>query len=327
MLSRLFEGLFNRTDRAGIASVVLAMSVLTVSGASANGVKYWNMKSVTGNVQVKAPSGNWKPVRAGIEIVPGSRIKTDAAARAVLTRNGDVVEAAPNSEASFPERTGKTMPSVDQTKGTLIYKIVTRPSNRFNVKTPYLTAVIKGTVFSVTVNDKGGALHVTRGAVEVTSRLTGEIAMVRPGHTATVAATPGLRMKLLGGKGDRKTDGPKKEGKAKAGNAKSRAAAGRTIGKPLVASGGAAGKGLKRAVRAADMDVLKASKGLIGGPKHTPGNGGGGANSAKGFGASRASGGDVDFRPVNVSQGNHGANSGSKGKGKGNGKGKGKGKK
>lgn len=327
MLSGLFEGLFNRTDRAGIASVVLAMSVLTVSGASANGVKYWNMKSVTGNVQVKAPSGNWKPVRAGIKIVPGSRIKTDTAARAVLTLNGDVVEAAPNSEASFPKRTGKTMPSVDQTKGTLIYKIVTRPSSRFNVKTPYLTAVIKGTVFSVTVNDKGGALHVTRGAVEVTSRLTGEIAMVRPGHTATVAATPGVRMKLLGGKGDRKTEGLKKEGKAKAGNAKSRAAAGRTIGKPLVASGGAAGKGLKRAVRAADMDVLKASKGLIGGPKNTRGNRGGGVKGAKRGGVSGASPGDLDFQAVNIAHGNRGGKAKAKAKSKAKGKAKAKGKK
>ena len=347
MKNRMFKNSGSGVSAMHMVPAVVIAGVLAVSAASANGVKYWKMESVSGKVMIKAPKGMWKPAKAGGQIVPGSEIKTDNAARAVLSRNGDVVEAAPDSGAKFPSRTNKMMPSVVQQKGTLIYKIVTRPSNRFNVRTPYLTAVIKGTVFSVTVNPQGGALHVTQGAVEVTSRLGGEVAMVRPGQTAAVSSKPGVGMKLLGAKAGSIKSPPKQDSKLKSKSSETKAeamarasvtapAVGKAAIKVAGMKSGVKPKGLKNAVGTAKIDVMKASKGLIRGPKWknaaavknrragAPGTliGAGGSASDNSGAAATASVAPA-FTPTSVSHGNGNGNAGGNGNGNAGGNGNG----
>jgi ferric-dicitrate binding protein FerR (iron transport regulator) len=52
----------------------------------------------------------------------------------------------------IPAKTGNgPFAHIRQLLGTALFKITTRPENPFNVATPYLTAVIKGTTFTVSV--------------------------------------------------------------------------------------------------------------------------------------------------------------------------------
>ena len=55
----------------------------------------------------------------------------------------------------------------------------------FEVETPYLAAVVKGTQFSVTVNANSTSVNVKRGQVEVSDFRSGQIARVMPGQVAT----------------------------------------------------------------------------------------------------------------------------------------------
>ncbi|MEX2453913.1 MAG: FecR domain-containing protein, partial [Rhodospirillaceae bacterium] len=229
-------------------------------------------------------------------LAAGSELRTAAAGRAVVTQGGDVVEASPNSAATFPRRESSSTPSVLQNAGTLVYKIVTRPADRFNVRTPYLTAVIKGTVFSVTVDSDGGALHVTRGAVEVTSQLTGEVAMVNPGQTAAVSSRPGMRMQMLGAPADKKDTkaDTKADSSVPADNsmasASEKGAALRSSVSAISGEGNAAGrgKGLATSINAGRVDVFAASKGLINGAAQ--GNGQGPDRADRATASSRAGG-------------------------------------
>ena len=58
--------------------------------------------------------------------------------------------------------------------------------------------MIKGTTFTVNVNDAGAALHVVEGAVQVTSLDTGQVALIQPGQTAAISADSGGDLSVVG---------------------------------------------------------------------------------------------------------------------------------
>jgi len=60
-----------------------------------------------------------------------------------------------------------------------------RNVKHFEVETPYLAAVVKGTQFSVTVSATGTRVDVRRGQVEVSDFKSGQIAQVMPGQIVT----------------------------------------------------------------------------------------------------------------------------------------------
>jgi hypothetical protein len=140
-----------------------------------------------------------RPLAAGMILLPRARVSTAESGRATLTRNGDVVEVAPGSALELPaDATGRPLKGVVQTLGSLLYKIVTRPEDPFRVDTPYLAALVKGTVFYVVVTANGTQLRVDRGAVEVTARRNRDRSVVRAGQTAFAAARSGPGLRITG---------------------------------------------------------------------------------------------------------------------------------
>ena len=190
----LFRGLF-----------LVTMLVAGVAGwtnqntALAGNTDPWTVSEVNGKVWVDHDGTGWQALKTGTVIKRGSRVKTGMGGRAVLKRPGDSIASSPNSRFRIPTSDEKgAVAHFVQTLGTLLFKLKSRPQDPFNVRTPYLAAVVKGTTFTVTVDAEGAALHVSSGAVEVTSVLDGVIALIRSGQTAAVSATPGTNMRVLG---------------------------------------------------------------------------------------------------------------------------------
>lgn len=86
--------------------------------------------------------------------------------------------------------------------GSLLFKVEKRASQHFEVETPYLAAVVKGTTFSVSVDGEASAVHVVEGAVEVKALATGQVGLIKPGYTAVVSERRGRGLKIIGGKPD-----------------------------------------------------------------------------------------------------------------------------
>jgi hypothetical protein len=72
-----------------------------------------------------------------------------------------------------------------QQAGSILLEVEKRNVKHFEVETPYLAAVVKGTQFSVTVNAQNTTVDVKRGQVEVSDFKSGQIALVLPGQSAT----------------------------------------------------------------------------------------------------------------------------------------------
>lgn len=177
-----------RTFRRNISVFAFALFIFCLAatgGARAADPNLWTVTGVSGKARVLTGGTAWMELGKGMLLQPGNRVETGRDGRISLVRPGDSLTVSPNSRFEIPTagKTG-TVAHLKQALGTLLFKITTRPENPFNVKTPYLTAVIKGTTFTVSVDRARAALHVAEGAVEVTSSISGQTVLVNPGQTA-----------------------------------------------------------------------------------------------------------------------------------------------
>jgi hypothetical protein len=172
------------------AVIALALSVLPTCGAAA-GSAPWVVVESHGDVAQQTADG-MLPVAAGATLAEGAPIRTGADGALLIAHGNDRVTVSPNSAFMLPSAVDPaTGPSILEMLGTLLFKVEHTPGRRFEVDTPYLAAVVKGTVFTVTVGAEQ-MVHVAEGAVEVTARASHESVLVKPGQTATLSSPGGM---------------------------------------------------------------------------------------------------------------------------------------
>jgi hypothetical protein len=119
----------------------------------------------------------------------------------LLVRGEETILIAPNSVVGLPvEKKEGLSTTIIQKAGSILLEVEKRNVKHFEVETPYLAAVVKGTQFSVTVNAGSTKVGVVRGQVEVSDFRTGQIAQVMPGQAATAFehGKPGLSLSGAG---------------------------------------------------------------------------------------------------------------------------------
>jgi hypothetical protein len=99
-----------------------------------------------------------------------------------------------------------------QQAGSILLEVEKQNVKHFEVETPYLAAVVKGTQFIVRVNRDQTSVSVIRGQVEVSDFKSGQIAQVMPGQVASTF-TNGKSGLSLSGSG---TLNPVEQGKPRA---------------------------------------------------------------------------------------------------------------
>ncbi len=185
----------------------LALLAFGASG-TASAQTGWRVSETSGDVRV-AIDGQTRPVTRGMLLASGAVVASNPGGRAVLVNGRDYVILSPASRVRLPGAPaqvipasgGRTMAQMTQVvseAGTALYRIEHRATPHFRVQTPYLAAVVKGTVFSVTVNGTGASVQVTQGAVEVSTVDGGAAELVRPGMVATVGAGDLMELNIQG---------------------------------------------------------------------------------------------------------------------------------
>jgi hypothetical protein len=174
-------------------ALVVVLCVVTIgASARAEGADAWTAIEIGGQVSQRGPDGGWQPVVRGSTLADGARLRIGADGKLVLSRRKDTITASPSSEFQLPPDASVASGfSILQTLGTLLFRVEHTPGRRFEVDAPYLAAVVKGTVFTVSARDTGDSVHVAEGAVEVTTRAAHEVAVIRPGQTAAVTSSGG----------------------------------------------------------------------------------------------------------------------------------------
>ncbi|MGY3074832.1 ferric-dicitrate binding protein FerR (iron transport regulator) [Bradyrhizobium sp. LM6.10] len=182
-------------------ALVAALILGTASGASAADDGVWSVGKTTGDVWVATNGAQQVSLNQQEALKPGDTIRTGRNGRVLLVRGEETILISPNSVVGLPaEKKEGLSTTIIQQAGSILLEVEKRNVKHFEVETPYLAAVVKGTQFSVTVNAGSTKVGVLRGQVEVSDFKTGQIAQVMPGQAATAFehGKPGISLSGAG---------------------------------------------------------------------------------------------------------------------------------
>jgi hypothetical protein len=145
--------------------IVLIGSLVFTSSAMA---EEWVASKLRGGVFV-FDGAEWQQILRG-HIVDSSRaIQTSPSARVVFTRGQESIDVQGDTRIRIKDRVGNLNTVVEQDFGEITVDVDKKNVQHFAVKAPLLTAVVKGTKFTVKAGKNGDAaeVKVERGRVEV----------------------------------------------------------------------------------------------------------------------------------------------------------------
>jgi len=166
--------------------LTLAMVLAGSSGALAADDGVWSVGKSSGDVWITTTGAAPASLTQEDALKPGDTIRTGRNGRVLLVRGEETILIAPNSVIGVPaEKKDGLSTTILQQAGSILLEVEKRNVKHFEVETPYLAAVVKGTQFSVTVTAANTRVDVNRGQVEVADFKSGQIAQVMPGQAAT----------------------------------------------------------------------------------------------------------------------------------------------
>lgn len=174
------QSLIARWRHAGLGALLL-FSAASADATAAD----WVVTKSSGQVWVAGTQA--QPVAIGRDqtLAPGVLVQTGPNGRVLLVRGEETILVAPNSVMSLPAETAKPgFTTILQQVGSIVVQAEKKNHVHFEVETPYLAALVKGTQFTVTLRDGAAEVRVASGQVEVTEFKSGQTALVMPGQWA-----------------------------------------------------------------------------------------------------------------------------------------------
>jgi len=182
-------------------AITAAFALVIASSAFASDDGSWSVKKSSGEVWMGTSGVQQASVKTDEVLKPGDTIRTGRNGRILLVRGEESILIAPNSVVGLPaEKKEGLSTTIKQQAGSILLEVEKKNVKHFEVETPYLAAVVKGTQFRVTVNASGATVDVVRGQVEVSDFKSGQIAHVMPGQHASVSSHGNAGL-TLGGHG------------------------------------------------------------------------------------------------------------------------------
>ena len=161
--------------------------VLFAFPSAAEDPETWLVATSSGTVLLLADDGSSRALAAGDRLEAGARIRTMSGGRAVLARGEDVITMSPGTDLVIPAPQPGFGTRVIQAVGRAFYEITKGAAPHFEVDSPYLAAVVKGTKFEVSADAAAGdAVRVLDGRVEVRNLRDGRAAPVNAGQVGRV---------------------------------------------------------------------------------------------------------------------------------------------
>jgi FecR-like protein len=186
----------------GFCAPVLLAGFVTLypgSRAVAEDATAWRVSKSSGQVWMTTTGVQEASLTNEAALKAGDTIRTGSNGRVLLVRGEASMLIAPNSVIALPaEQKDGLSTTIYEQAGSVIFQAEKRNFKHFQVETPYLAAVVKGTQFRVTLDRRGANVAVLAGQVEVTDFKTGQNALVLPGQAARVSVAGRSGLSLSG---------------------------------------------------------------------------------------------------------------------------------
>lgn len=168
----------------GVAGCLLLLASAGPVSAQEGG---WRVARLSGEAWVSRVGASAIQLNADVIIGNGEKIQTSRSGRVQLVRGAEKIFVAPNSMLEISrEDGGRTI--VRQQTGSVDIEAEKKNVQHFEVRTPVLAAVVKGTRFTVTLRGGKAEVGVSSGQVDVTSFRSGQSVLVLPGQRASAMA-------------------------------------------------------------------------------------------------------------------------------------------
>jgi len=159
----------------------------------------WTVSKSSGEVWLTGSDVQQASLKQEDVLKPGDTVRTGRTGRVLLKRGDEMILISPNSVIGVPAQKKEGLSTtIRQQAGSILLDVEKRNVKHFEVETPYLAAVVKGTQFRVTVNAGKTTVDVVRGQVEVADFKSGQIAQVMAGQHATAFANGNAGLSLSG---------------------------------------------------------------------------------------------------------------------------------
>ncbi len=189
------------------AFVVSALAPLLWSQAvHANGY-LWRINTLSGMARFSDATAeqSWRTAAQGEILRSPFRVETGQDGHVVLVNDGDVVTVKANSRIEITGGVAGPLTKILQSIGNILYQVVPGMDRKFEVHTPYLVSVVKGTTFAVQVTKEFATISLIEGLVEVlatddTNKLhkeeihPGDVAIFGRGKTRIEVVEPSARV-------------------------------------------------------------------------------------------------------------------------------------
>lgn len=164
----------------------LAFAALCAPSLMASQSAGWSVV-VASNAFVEHGEGNpGSPISSGASVETGDRLSTGDGGALVLARGQDLVTMAENSRIEIVDPQPSATTLIDQPYGHVDYQVTKEKVPHFEVDSPLLATVVKGTTFTVDASKANSSVSVTEGRVVAKNRLTGASASVGAGQKGAV---------------------------------------------------------------------------------------------------------------------------------------------
>ena len=125
------------------------------------------------------------PVSASAHLTLPAQIRTGSDGVIDLRDNASLVHIGPNSTVAIPD-SGPSGGLVDrylQSAGSALYNIQGRHGRPMSVETPYLVSVVKGTVFTVSVEEGATSVTLMEGSLDVAAPDVSQHLLLKPNQS------------------------------------------------------------------------------------------------------------------------------------------------
>src|SRR5258708_2707696 len=134
-----------------ILTMALVLGAASSALAGEDGV--WSVSKSSGEVWMATTGAQQVSLSQEEILKPGDTIRTGRNGRVLLVRGEETILVSPNSVIGLPaEKKDGLATTIVQQAGSILLEVEKQNVKHFEVETPYLAAVVKGTQFRVSVN-------------------------------------------------------------------------------------------------------------------------------------------------------------------------------
>lgn len=155
-----------KTISCGILAVVVAVGTLLPVRLMA-AEPAWHLTALEGTVRLQQPGADPAAGVVGEVVATGATVTTGGTSRAIIENGLQKIEMSANSQMTIAPSSEAGMTRILQNLGSLLFQVDRREMKHFEVQTPLLAAVVKGTVFSITASPDADVIQVVEGLVDV----------------------------------------------------------------------------------------------------------------------------------------------------------------